>query len=331
METKRVEVSKQRLMDKMSEGKKYLEKETNDMNELAKLKNNLEKKKTQFEKDIIAYETSTDKNEEKVSEYEETQIEAGDTSDDLGHYINVEEQKKLEPERNLQRQAEEKKLKLEMEKRRLEAEGRDKDRQFQLEKERMELEQKRISISIEEKIPIEKLQVKKKKVEVMKEKDKLTVKLPKLDPKKFDGNILKWTEFWVVFEATIHNNKGLHAVDKFNCLKSQLYGNASEVISGLELTKDNYYVAIDLLKERYGKKQIMVNAYYAKSVATFKSASLRSFYDTTEKHLRCLYSLGQDNNQMQVLSMMQLKLPRRVLVKLEEMKPEGEEWTVENF
>ena len=46
METKRVEVSKQRLMDKISDGKKYLEKETNDMNELVKLKNNLEKKKT---------------------------------------------------------------------------------------------------------------------------------------------------------------------------------------------------------------------------------------------------------------------------------------------
>ena len=71
MTTKRVEVSKQRLMDKISEGKKYLEKETYDINELVRLKNKLEKKKTQFEKDI-AYEASTDNNEEKVSEYEET-------------------------------------------------------------------------------------------------------------------------------------------------------------------------------------------------------------------------------------------------------------------
>ena len=31
--------------------------------------------------------------------------------------------------------------------------------------------------------------------------------------------------------------------------------NGSEVTSGLELTKDNYYVAIDLLKERYGKNR----------------------------------------------------------------------------
>ena len=85
MATKRVDVSKQRLMNKISKGKKYLEKETYEINELVRLKNNLKKKKTQFEKDIIAYEASTDKNEEKVSEYEGTQIEAEDTFDDLGH------------------------------------------------------------------------------------------------------------------------------------------------------------------------------------------------------------------------------------------------------
>ena len=143
MATKRVDVSKQRLMNKISKGKKYLEKETYEINELVRLKNNLKKKKTQFEKDIIAYEASTDKNEEKVSEYEGTQIEAEDTFDDLGHYINVEEQKKLEAQRNLERQAEERKLELAIEKRGLEVEERDKDRQFQLEKERMDLERKR--------------------------------------------------------------------------------------------------------------------------------------------------------------------------------------------
>ena len=52
-------------MDKISEGKRYLEKETCGINELVRLKNNLEKKKAHFEKDIIAYEASTDKNEEK--------------------------------------------------------------------------------------------------------------------------------------------------------------------------------------------------------------------------------------------------------------------------
>ena len=59
-------------MDKVSEGKKYMEKETCYIDELVRLKNKPEKKKTQFEKYIIAYEASTDKNKEKVAEYEET-------------------------------------------------------------------------------------------------------------------------------------------------------------------------------------------------------------------------------------------------------------------
>lgn len=79
----------------------------------------------------------------------------------------------------------------------------------------------------------------------------------------------------------------------------------------------------------------MINAHYAKVInlpaATYKAASLASFYDTTEKHLRSLCSLGEDNNQMQILSMMQSKLPRGVLVDLEKMKSEDEERTVINF
>ena len=62
------------------------------------------------------------------------------------------------------------------------------------------------------------------------------------------------TASWRKKAGTGSGEKEIDAVDKFNYLKNQLYGNASEVISGLELTKNNYYVAIDLLKERYGKK-----------------------------------------------------------------------------
>ena len=49
--------------------------------------------------------------------------------------------------------------------------------------------------------------------------------------------------------------------------------------SFLDLNLPRAIIDIDLLKERYGKKQVMVNALYAKlinlPVATFKSASLR--------------------------------------------------------
>ena len=79
----------------------------------------------------------------------------------------------------------------------------------------------------------------------------------------------------------------------------------------------------------------MIDVHYAKIMnlpsPNYKSASLRSYYDTTEKHLRCLQSLGENINQMQILSMLKSKLPRSVLTELEKMKPIGEEWTVKKF
>ena len=90
-----------------------------------------------------------------------------------------------------------------------------------------------------------------------------TVKLPKLELKKFDGNILKWQEFWDAFDSTIHQNNRLQRVDKFNYLRNQLVGSANETVAGLDLTYNNYDIAIKLPKERYGKKQTLIDTHYA--------------------------------------------------------------------
>ena len=57
MVNKRIESSKKRLLDKIIEERKYLEKEHYDYNELIRLRNQLEKKKLQFEKDLSDYKT----------------------------------------------------------------------------------------------------------------------------------------------------------------------------------------------------------------------------------------------------------------------------------
>ena len=163
----------------------------------------------------------------------------------------------------------------------------------------------------------------------------ISVRLPRLELKKFDGSILKWQEFWGTFESTIHKNNDLQNLDKFNYLRSQLRGQASEMLMGIELTNDNYNTAIALLKESYGKKQVMTDLHYVQinnfPMASYKTASLREFYDCTEKHLRVLQLLGESNNQNNVLTMMKPKLPRSVLLRLEEQREENEEWTVESF
>ena len=63
-----------------------------------------------------------------------------------------------------------------------------------------------------------------------------TVKLPKLRLKKFDGNTLKWQEFWDTFDSTIHQNEGLKRVDKLNYLRRQLVGSTNKTIPGLQIT-----------------------------------------------------------------------------------------------
>ena len=123
-----------------------------------------------------------------------------------------------------------------------------------------------------------------------------TVKLPKLELKKFDGNILKWQEFWYAFDSTINQNERLQRVDKFNYLRSQLVGSANETIAGLDLTNNNYDIAIKPLKERYAKKQILIDTHYAQlinlPIAMSKTLSLRTYFDVTET-LPCVAVTGR--------------------------------------
>ena len=148
-----------------------------------------------------------------------------------------------------------------------------------MEIERLEFKKRKRRISMEEKINLEKLHIQKIKVGekqiATRQVSKNSVQQPKLELKKFDGSIFKYVEFWDVFESVIHSNKQLHDIAKFNYLKPQLKGTASEVISGSELTQENYNIAINLLKERYGKKQIMIKDHFAKlmnlPMATYKT------------------------------------------------------------
>ncbi len=42
--------------------------------------------------------------------------------------------------------------------------------------------------------------------------DEVSVKLPKLELLQFDGNKMKWLEFWDSFESAIHRNKQLSEI-----------------------------------------------------------------------------------------------------------------------
>ena len=201
-----------------------------------------------------------------------------------------------------------------------------------------EIEFERTTVDIELKMRSE---MEKKRLESEKQfgvpitRPTTTIKLPKLELQKFDGDILKWQEFWDSFEASIHRNPSLQPVDKSSYLRAELEGVASTVISGLELTNSNYEVAVSLLQERLGRDELMIDSHYSAlmdlHVSLNHTANLRATYDMIEKHLRSLKALGENVDQPHFVFLIESKLPKMVISRMEEYKDMEEKWTVESI
>ena len=125
-------------------------------------------------------------------------------------------------------------------------------------------------------------------------------KLPKLQLRKFYGKLHKWQEFWDSFSASVDNNSNLSDALKLEYLKCQCEGAANQAIAGLELTNENYDIAVNILKQRFGQRQDILNSHmdallYINTVhRNAEISELRKFYDTVETHSRGLQSLGVD-------------------------------------
>ena len=90
-----------------------------------------------------------------------------------------------------------------------------------------------------------------------------TVRLPKINMMSFDGDIMKWTQFWDLFERNIDRNTTLSDVNKFQYMKGLLSGQAANVIAHLLITEENYRPAVDALKQRYGHPSLLKGSHIA--------------------------------------------------------------------
>ncbi|XP_063404398.1 uncharacterized protein LOC134687869 [Mytilus trossulus] len=122
-------------------------------------------------------------------------------------------------------------------------------------------------------------------------------KLPKLNLPTFGGNLLEWSAFWDSYNNSVHENPSLSNVQRFNYLKSQLYGEASQSISGMQMTNTNYNQAIQILHERFGQQHKIVNVYMQNLLnlpaPTPGIRGLKSFSDTIESNIRELEGMGR--------------------------------------
>ena len=112
--------------------------------------------------------------------------------------------------------------------------------------------------------------------------------LPKLQLPNFDGYILKWPEFWDIYELSVHR-QDIPNVMKFSYLKGALRGSAALAITGISVTNEKYDVAIIILRERFGNKESIIEALYAKLQHLPKSSDrfgdIKHTYDVIEKLL----------------------------------------------
>ena len=112
--------------------------------------------------------------------------------------------------------------------------------------------------------------------------------LPKLQLPNFDGYILKWPEFWDIYKSSVHR-QDIPNVMKFSYLKGALRGSAALAITGISVTNEKYDVAIRILRERFGNKESIIEALYAKlqhlPTSSDRFGDIKHTYDVIEKLL----------------------------------------------
>ena len=120
-----------------------------------------------------------------------------------------------------------------------------------------------------------------------------------------------------MFEASIHKEKRYANIEKFTYLKPKLSGDALEAIAGYQLSKENYQMVVNVLKKRFGNKQVVIDSYYHNlshlPVVTNQTSSLHQCYDAIERNFRSLEAIGENVNHRHFIALISEKLPQRVL------------------
>ncbi|GFW74110.1 integrase catalytic domain-containing protein [Trichonephila clavipes] len=134
------------------------------------------------------------------------------------------------------------------------------------------------------------------------ETEKRSFKLPKIELKKFSGEAKDFLAFWSQFQK-IHNDKSIAEEDKMQYLLQSVEpkSKAERLVLSFPATAKNYPKAIDQLKERFGREDLLLQIYVREllnlvmknAVSGRAKTDLSVLYDELEGKLRSLESLGR--------------------------------------
>ncbi|XP_036340021.1 uncharacterized protein LOC118749332 [Rhagoletis pomonella] len=108
---------------------------------------------------------------------------------------------------------------------------------------------------------------------------------------------MEYTDFFSMFTSIIDKDPDLTNVEKLQHLRSSLKGPEQDAIRSLEMTGNNYAVALDLLHKRFNNKRLIFQAHITevmgiKRMDTSSAVKLRELSDKVNANLRALQTIG---------------------------------------
>ena len=124
--------------------------------------------------------------------------------------------------------------------------------------------------------------------------------LPKLKLTEFSGDSLEWQEWSGLFDVVVHQ-KSISDTEKMQYLKTSFTGQAKAAISGMGFSSQSYYHAWDILCEKYGRSDFIVNAQFKKMhthppVQHDDSTSIVKFANVVTNVVNALTQLGHTSD-----------------------------------
>lgn len=153
-------------------------------------------------------------------------------------------------------------------------------------------------------------------------KYKMKIKLPSQTLTKFDGKFSNWNSFWDDFSSSVDDDPELPPIQKFKYLRSVLLNEPYRIAQPYSLTNKNYFIVINLLKDRYGNptliKENLLNELKDLYRPTDGTSELRKFILYVNRIILQLQNLGENIDHQLVKLAIETKLPQTLRIKIKE-------------
>uniref|UniRef100_A0A1I7W2A6 DUF1758 domain-containing protein n=1 Tax=Loa loa TaxID=7209 RepID=A0A1I7W2A6_LOALO len=175
------------------------------------------------------------------------------------------------------------------------------------------------------------LKVVKKEQEIIIPSPNHTVQLPQLSLPTFNGDPRQWRQFWSSFDAAVHSQT-IPDIQKLNYLFSCLKGEALQAVSGYEIAPENYGIIRQLLKNKYGDPSTIASILY-RELQSFKQNEKEWMItiENIERVLRQLEALGDNLEHPSIETIIESKMPPRILNKVCTQRKIDKPWTIQKL